>query len=173
MEKQTSFTFFTVAYYFTIPIFYQNSTIVCRYGVKYLIQTWIKYGGSKNEQLRIIFNKPYDEPTQDLFKQLRCHNIYERYFYQCCIEVFKLNKIENSPLSHLINLQSHSSSCNLRSNSNHLILQVPFPHKEIFKQSFLYSAAISWNSLPNSIRSSPFINCSKRLCHHYVLTNLM
>ena len=104
-----------------------------------------------NKNNIIIFNKPYDEPTQDLFKQLRFHNIYERYFYQCCIEVFKIINTENSPLSHLISLQFHSSSYNLCSNSSHLMLQVPFPHKKIFKQSFLYSAVISWNSLPNSV----------------------
>ena len=98
-------------------------------------------------------------------------NIYERYFYQASLNVYKILSLEDSPLKCLVNLQSHSRFYSLRSSSSQFILNVPFPHKEVFKQSFSYSSAILWNSLPLDIRTSLSLNNFKRLCKNYVLSS--
>ena len=118
--------------------------------------------------IRVVCNLPYDEPTHKFFKQLCWHNIYERYFNQVNIMVFTILSTANSPLSHLVTFQTHSSNHNLRSNSNHFLLHVPFPHKEIFKQSLCYAAPVLWNKLPDNIHSASSIFAFKRLLKNFI-----
>ena len=85
--------------------------------------------------------------------------------------VYKILSSEDSPLKCIVNLQSPSRFYSLRSSSSKVTLNVPFPHKEVFKQSFSYSSAILWNSLPLDIRNSLSLINFKRLCKNYVLSS--
>ena len=74
------------------------------------------------------------------YKQWKSMNIYERYFYQVSLIVYKILSSEDSPLKCLVNFQVLHVF--IRSSSSQLTLNVPFPHKEVFKQSFFYSSAV-------------------------------
>ena len=52
-----------------------------------------------------------------------------------------------------------------------VVLNVPFPRKELFKESFLYSAPVIWNSLPVNIRSAYSVAVFKRLYKHHFLSD--
>ena len=115
---------------------------------------------------RLLFYNSYILPKLDY-----CLPIWGKSSQTHLDKLWRLQKRAIRPLSHLINLHSHSSSITLRSNSSHCMLQVPFPHKELFKQSFLYSAPILWNTLPNHIRLASSFNIFKQQCNHYVLVD--
>ena len=176
MEKSTY-----IAIFYSRLLFY-NSYILPR--IDYCLPIWgrsAKQGLDKQgldriwrlqkRAIRIVCNISYDTSTHDLFKQLGWMNIYKRYFYQVCLNVFNILSTDCSPISSLVNLHSDSRFYNLRSNSSHKTLDVPFPRKELFKQSFLYSAPITWNILPIEIRTSTSLNIFKHLCKHFVLLN--
>ena len=162
---------------FSSRLLFYNSYILSK--IDYCLPIWgnsAKNGLDKiwrlqKRAVRIVCNVPYDTPSSDLFKQLKSMNIYERYFYQVSLNVYKILSLEDSPLKCLVNLQSPSRFYSLRSSSSQFTLNVPFPHKEVFKQSFSYSSAILWNSLPLDIRTSLSLNNFKRLCKNYVLSS--
>ena len=134
------------------------------------IQGMNKIWRLQKKAVRLICNVPFDAPTADLFKNLRFMNIFERHLYQLCISVFKILSSHNSPMSNLISLQNYSHSYNLRSNTDFVSLEVPFPHKESFKKSFYYSAPFIWNRLPGNARSAPSLAIFKKLCKSYILS---
>ena len=121
--------------------------------------------------IRVVCYLPYDEPTQKFFKQLCWHNIYERYFNQVNFMVFKILTTANSPLSHLVTFQPIYQI--ISSNSSHFLLHVPFPHKEIFKQSLCYAAPVLWNKFPDNILSASSIFAFKRLLKNFILGSKM
>ena len=118
-------------------------------------------------------------------KCLTCHNnelwpayytamLAQRYFYQKCVCIFNILKSDDSPLNILIGMQ-RQNNYNLRSVNNELSLNIPFPRTELFKQSFSYSSAVSWNSLalPSNIRSILSLHIFKRSCKGYILSNFV
>ena len=117
--------------------------------------------------IRIVCDLPYSEPTRHVFSALKLHNIYERYFYHMCITVFKTLNTDSVPLSELLKYHSYSSY-NLRSYSNEMLLYIPFPRKEIYKQSFSYSAPTLWNQLPDKIKITGSLSVFKQLLHNYI-----
>jgi exonuclease III len=121
--------------------------------------------------VRNICNLQYDSPTRDIFNKLGWHNIYERNFYHLCINAFKILNSDNAPLSNLVTMHKNISSHNLRSNNNHLMLHVPFARKEIYKQSFSYSVAVSWNKLPVNVRSCSSVLTFKSLLNDFIMSN--
>ena len=94
---------------FSSRILFYNSYILPK--LNYCLSVWGKTSHSNLDKIwklqkraiSRIFNKPYDEPTQDLFKQYVVI-IYMRYIF---------------------------ISVALRSYSNHLMLQVPFPQRNL------------------------------------------
>ena len=145
-------------------LFYNSYILPCidyyLFGEKHLLYIWTKSGDFKNEQLEQF--SMFLITLHDLFKQSGWLSIHQRYLYQLCITVHKILNSFDSPLSCLVtNLHKFY---NLGSNSSPLLLQVPFPRKEIFKQSFIYSAPIEWNNLPVNIRTFNSFECFKRTC---------
>ena len=57
----------------------------------------------------------------------------------------------------------------LRLISSHFLLHVPFPHKEIFKQSLCYAAPDLWDKLPDNKSSASSIFAFKRLLKNFIL----
>ena len=157
--------------YSSCVLFY-NSYIQPR--IDYCLPIWLKASAIhldkifrlQKRAIRTVFNVPYDTPTQDLFKQSGWISIHQRYLYQLCITVHKILSSFDSPLSSLVTLHQPAHIYNLRSNSNPLLLQVPFPRKEIFKQSFIYSAP---TCLLINIPTINSFECFKRTCKRYLL----
>ena len=84
-----------------------------------------------------------------------------------CITAFKTLKTDSAPLSELLKYHSYSSY-NLRSYSNQRLLYIPFPRKEIYKQSFSYSAPNLWNQLPEKLKITGSLSVFKQLLHNYI-----
>ena len=119
--------------------------------------------------IRIIHNVSLDAPTESLFKELHCLNIYQRYFYQICVTTYVMLNTIDSPLRNLVTLQP-TARYNLRSDNDNFMLKIPFPHKEIFKSSLSYACASNWNKLPNIIRSSQSLIAFKCSCKKYAIS---
>ena len=56
-------------------------------------------------------------------------------------------------------------------NAYNMCLNVPYPRTSHFKQSFSYVGAITWNSLPVTIKSSQTIDRFKLVCKHTYASN--
>ena len=82
--------------------------------------------------------------------------------------IFNILKSDDFPLNSLVDMQ-RQYNYNLRSVNNELSVNIPFPRTELFKQSFSYSSAVSWNSLPSNIRSILSLHIFKRSCKEYIL----
>ena len=61
-------------------------------------------------------------------------------------------------------IKRNESNYSLRDSVNKLV--VPFPRTNYLKNSFIYSDATLWNSLPCNIRESGSLNQFKRLLYH-------
>ena len=97
-------------------------------------------------------------------------NIHQRYFYQKCDCIFNILKSDDSPLNSLVDRQ-RQNNYNLRSGNSEI--NIPFPRTELFKQSFPYSSAVSWKSLPSNIRLILSLHIFKRSCKEYILSNFV
>ena len=106
--------------------------------------------------IRNINNVSLDAPTESLFRELHCLNIYQRYFYQVCVSTYVTLNTIDSPLRNLFTLQP-TTRYNLHSDNDIFMLKIPFPHKEIFKYSLSYAFASNRNKLPNI--NCCYINC--------------
>ena len=119
--------------------------------------------------VRIIHNVSLDAPTESLFRELHCLNIYQRYFYQICVSTYVMLNTIDSPLRNLVTLQP-TARYNLCSDNDNFMLKIPFPHKEIFKSSLSYACASNWNKLPNIIRSSQSLIAFKCSCKKHAIS---
>ena len=165
---------FLAVNYFIILLFYQILISVYPFGANFhkcLDKIWKLQ--KRAIRVHVVCNLPYDEPIQKFFKQLCWHNIYERYFNQVNFMVFKILSAAKSSLSHLVTFQTHSSNHSLVSNSSHFLLHLPFPHKDIFKQSLCYAAPVLWNKLPDNIRSASSIIAFKELLKNFIFGSKM
>ena len=48
---------------------------------------------------------------------------------------------------------------------------VPFPRKAVFKGSFIYTASILWNSMPNILKECNVLSSFKILLRNYIFTS--
>ena len=128
---------------FSSRLLFYNSYILSK--IDYCLPIWgnsAKNGLDKiwrlqKRAVRIVCNVPYDTPSSDLFKQLKSMNIYERYFYQVSLNVYKILSLEDSPLKCLVNLQSPSCFYSLRSSSSQFTLNVLSLIKRFLSNHFL------------------------------------
>ena len=61
---------------------------------------------------------------------------------------------------------NHVSNYNLRDSSNKL--DIPFPRTNFLKNSFQYSGAVLWNSLPSELRQAESVNIFKSGCAKFL-----
>ena len=116
----------------------------------------------------IVLNIPMDTSSFQVFKQLKWMSIYQRIFYQKCVLMYHI--VSNLCPFYLQSCVSkRQGSCyNLRSMTSHT-LNVPFPRKEMFKKSLMYSGAKIWNYLPKKFKEISNIHTFKYHCKCYVL----
>ena len=116
---------------------------------------------------RIILDKPYDSPSEPLFKELKWLKFEYRVNYQKSVLMYKcINGISPSYLQDLF-YPASSDFYQLRSETQTL-LKVPKPNKEIFKKSLQYSGSNLWNTIPQMVRSSNSLNSFKSNCFSYL-----
>ena len=116
----------------------------------------------------IVLNVPIDTSSFHVFKQLKWMSIYQRIFYQKCVLMYHI--VSNLCPFYLQScvIERQESCYNLRSLSSHT-LNIPFPRKELFKKSFMYSGAKTWNNLPKNLKEISNIQTVKYHCKCHVL----
>ena len=102
---------------------------------------------------RLILDKDFDTPSVDLFAELNWMTFPERVQFQKAIMMFKImNNLAPTYMNNLFQYTNEIHNRNLRSTTENL-LYVPKPKCEIFRNSFAYSGAKLWNSIPQNIKS--------------------
>ena len=113
---------------------------------------------------RVITSSNFDVDVDSLFHKLSWKDLKSQRQIQNALMVFKsLNwLVPEYPTSKFI--KRNESNYSLRDSVNKLV--VPFPRTNYLKNSFIYSGATLWNSLPCNIRESGSLNQFKRLLYH-------
>ena len=114
-------------------------------GLKQKLQTL------QNRAARIITKSSYDYPSDELFVQLRWHELERQRSSKKAIMMFKvLNNLAPEYLTDLFCRTNQVHDYNLRNSDLNLVL--PKPKINFLRKSFSYSGAVLWNSLPRNVR---------------------
>ncbi len=117
-----------------------------------------------NRAARIITGKfHYDVRGVELLKQLGLMNVKGRRDYFMSVLVFKC--VNGTAPFYLYDVLTPAASIHTRVNrsTGDNLLYIPYVNCDLFKQSFEYSAASLWNSLPSHLRTAPSVNDFKKL----------
>ena len=117
----------------------------------------------QNRAARVITSSNFDVDVDSLFHKLSWKDLKSQRQIQNALMVFKsLNGlVPEYPTSKFI--KRNESNYSLRDSVNKL---VPFPRANDMKNSFSYSGATLWNSLPCNIRESGSLNQFEHLLYH-------
>jgi len=127
---------------------------------KDLLDSMLKF---QKRAARIILNKDYDYPSDELFKELKWMKFSDRVTYKKSLLVYmSINNIAPSYLNDKFTLSSNIHNRVLRS-ANNSELYVPKPRLEFSRKSLSYSGAKIWNGLPLYIREATTIQQFKCL----------
>ena len=122
----------------------------------------------QNQAARVITSSGYDANVNSLFHKLSWKNLQSQRQIQKALMVFKsLNDLVPAYITSKFVTRNESNYA-LRDSVNKLV--VPFPRTNYMKNSFSYSGATLWNSLPCNIRESASLHQFKRLLYHTFLT---
>ena len=108
-------------------------------------------------------NLSLDANTKRLFIQLNWKDLSTQFQIQKALMVYQsLNDLVLGYLSSKF-LKRYETRYSLKDSVNKLI--VPFPRANFMKNSFSYSGAVLWNSLPCDMREAKSLSQFKRLAH--------
>lgn len=112
---------------------------------------------------RMIYNMPMRTASEPLFRKLNWMPLTDRIKYRKNLLVFKsLNALAPAYMENMFKYVHNTHSRNTRSALSKKLSLPSGSHLKIFTNSFAYSAANSWNSLPDFVRDSNSLNCYKR-----------
>ena len=108
----------------------------------------------QNRAVRVLTHSSYDADANQLFKELGWDNLETRRQKLKAEMVYKsLNGLAPNYLSSkFIQRSDVITSYNLRDSDNKLA--IPLPRTNHYKNSFAYSGAVLWNSLPSAARQA-------------------
>ena len=107
----------------------------------------------QNRAARILTFSSYDTNVEDLFSKLGWRKLSSQREMQKAIMVFKsLNGLTPEYLSELLVSRSDVTEYLVRDSGNKLA--VPLPRTNFSKNSFSYSGAVLWNSLPPDLQQA-------------------
>ena len=125
----------------------------------YLLDKLIKF---QKRAARLILDKDIDTPSAELFQQLGWMRFDERVTYRKAVLLYKsLHNLAPTYLSNKFTYTSSIHQVNLRSRTVST-LHVPKPNLEICRKTLAYSGHKIWNTLPESVRSSPSLEAFKQ-----------
>ena len=118
----------------------------------------------QNRAARVVTSSNYDVDVDSLFHNLSWKDLKSQRQIQNALMVFKsLNGLVPEYLTSKF-IKRNESNYSLRDLVGKLV--VPFPRTNYIKNSFSYSGATLWNSLPCNIREPGSLNQFKRLLYH-------
>ena len=114
-----------------------------------------------NRAARVLTFSSYDADANRLIRQLDWKDLSTQFQIQKSIMVYKsLNGLVPEYLSSKF-VKRNETRYSLRDSVNKLF--VPFPRTNFMKNSFTYSGAVLWNSLPCHVREAESLSQFKRL----------
>ena len=115
----------------------------------------------QNRAARVLTFSSYDANANRLIRQLDWKDLSTQLQIQKSIMVYKsLNGLVPEYLSSKF-VKRNETRYSLRDSVNKLF--VPFPRTNFMKNSFSYSGAVLWNSLPCHVREAESLSQFKRL----------
>ena len=115
----------------------------------------------QNRAARVLTFSSYDADANRLIRQLDWKDLSTQFQIQKSIMVYKsLNGLVPEYLSSKF-VKRNETRYSLRDSVNKLF--VPFPRTNFMKNSFSYSGAVLWNSLPCHVREAESLSQFKRL----------
>ena len=118
-----------------------------QYGV-ILLDSIIKF---QKRAAMCILDKDIETPSAEMFAELKWMKFPDRVQYQKAVMMY--NFFHNLSQSYLQELFQHTSEIHGRTlrSTNEILLYVPKPNIEQFKNSLSYSGSKNWNSIPENI----------------------
>ena len=121
----------------------------------------------QNRAVRVLTNTCYDADANQLLKELGWENLETRRQKLKAEMVYKsLNGLAPNYLSsRFIQRSDVITAYNLRDSDGKLA--IPLPRTNYYKNSFGYSGAVLWNSLPSAARQATSLTSFRRLLTNY------
>ena len=121
----------------------------------------------QNRAARTLTFSNYDTDAAQLFERLNWENLSTQHDIQKAIMVFKsLNNLAPEYLCSKFINRSMTTPYTFRDSENKLA--IPLPRTNYLRNSFSYSGAVLWNSLPQNVRQAESLNNLKTLLKkHY------
>lgn len=117
----------------------------------------------QNRAARVLTFSDYDTDVNHLLETLGWVSLIRQQQFQRATMVFKsLHGLAPGYLCN--NFETRKISYNLRNSDNKL--NVPIPRTNYYKNSFIYSGAMLWNSLPYEVRQTECLGQFKSLLKH-------
>ena len=113
---------------------------------------------------KIILDYKY-ENIADSMEELKILNIYERIYLKKAKFMFKISKsLTPKYINEMFHLRPLNNTLQSLRSSATINYVLPRPHKELFKQSLIYSGPLIWNNLPDDLRQLGTIDTFHKNC---------
>ena len=124
----------------------------------------------QNRAARILTSSSYDANVDDLFVRLGWQKLNFQRELKTATMVYKsLNGLAPDYLKSMFTDRSATSTYSLRNCEGKLAL--PLPRTNFLKNSFSYSGAVLWNSLPANLRQAQTLATFKSDCRGFLFDN--
>ena len=121
----------------------------------------------QNRAARVLTSSSYDTNADYLFESLGWKNLVSQRRFTKAIMVYKsLNGLAPDYLSNMFVDRNSITNYALRDTSNKLALSLP--RTNYLKNSFSYSGAVLWNSLPTELRQASTLHKFKSDCSNFI-----
>ena len=113
---------------------------------------------------KIILDYKYDNIANSM-EELKILNIYERIYLKKAKFMFKISKsLTPKYINEMFHLRPLNNTLQSLRSSATINYVLPRPHKELFKQSLIYSGPLIWNNLPDDLRQLGTIDTFHKNC---------
>lgn len=130
----------------------------------------IKLQKLQNRAARILTSSSYDANADDLFVRLGWQKLSLQRELKTATMVYKsLNGLAPEYLKSMFTDRSSTTTYSLRNCEGKLA--VPLPRTNFLKNSFSYSGAVLWNSLPTNLRQAQTLASFKSGCRKFLFDN--
>ena len=130
----------------------------------------IKLQKLQNRAARILTSSSYDANADDLFVRLGWQKLSLQRELKTATMVYKsLNGLAPEYLKSMFTDWSSTTTYSLRNCKGKLAL--PLPRTNFLKNSFSYSGAVLWNSLPTNLRQAQTLASFKSGCRSFLFDN--
>ena len=116
----------------------------------------------QNKAAQIVLNLPPRTNRDLMFSKLDWLTVSQLISYHTLITVYRIRKTRTP---------EHLASILCRENHNgHIVMKNP--KLELYRDSFIFRGAITWNNLPRNVKSSCTVGVSKKHLRKWIIGNI-